>query len=135
MARSCSRESTLSEYVRAEVQDELRSRGTEKNRKVVMPHASPRVGANVTAMLNEGMRVCTAVREIVMARLVRAHVLSMFGLTVLRRTNATDKSGRYAWRHEVCFRVRVRVTKIMTSTHGSLLRATWIDLQLEEVST
>lgn len=49
----------LSEYERAEAQDRS-SRGTEKNRKVVMPHASPRAGANVTAILNEWAEVCTA---------------------------------------------------------------------------
>jgi hypothetical protein len=116
VARSCSRERTLSEYVRAEAQDGSRSRGTEKNRKVVMPHASPRVGANVTAMLKEGMCVCTAVRENAIARLVKAHFLLMFGFMLLRRTNATDKSGRYAWhgRHEVWFRVRVWAARILT---------------------
>lgn len=53
MARSCSRDSKLSEYVRAEARDRS-SRGTEKNRNVVMPHASPRVGANVEDILNKG---------------------------------------------------------------------------------
>jgi hypothetical protein len=51
-AISCSCESTLSEYVRAEAQDRM-SRGREKNRDVVKPFASPRVGANVEAILNE----------------------------------------------------------------------------------
>lgn len=50
----------LSEYERAEAQDRS-SRGTEKNRKVVMPHASPRVGANVPAILNEWVEVCYSV--------------------------------------------------------------------------
>ena len=68
----------LSEYERAEAQDRS-SRGTEKNRKVVMPHASPRVDANVTANRKEGVGICTAVQEIAMARLITAHVLSMFG--------------------------------------------------------
>lgn len=77
MARSCRRESRLSEYERAEAQDRS-SRGTEKNRKVVMPHASPRVGANVTAILNEGIGICTALQAITIEQLVRAHVLSMF---------------------------------------------------------
>lgn len=77
VARSCRRESRLSEYVRAEAQDRL-SRGTEKNRKVVMPHASPRVDANVTAKLKEGMGIYTAVQEIAMAQLMTAHVLLMF---------------------------------------------------------
>ena len=59
VARSSRRESKLSEYVRAEAQDRS-SRGKEKDRKVVKLRASPRGGANVKAILNEGMGVCTA---------------------------------------------------------------------------
>lgn len=51
-AMSCKCERTLSEYVRVETRDRA-SRGTEKNRKVVKPTASPRVDANVEAILKE----------------------------------------------------------------------------------
>lgn len=52
VTRCCSRESKLSEYVRAEAQDEL-CRGREKDRNVVKLYASLRVGANVKPILKE----------------------------------------------------------------------------------
>jgi hypothetical protein len=52
IATACSRERRLSEYVRAGAREEL-LRGIEKIRKVVKPSASPRVGANLEAILND----------------------------------------------------------------------------------
>lgn len=49
---ACSRERRLSEYARAGAREEL-LRGIEKIRKVVRPSASPRVGANLEAILND----------------------------------------------------------------------------------
>lgn len=53
-ARACSRERRLSEYARAGAREEL-LRGIEKIRKVVKPSASPRVGANLKAILNDSV--------------------------------------------------------------------------------
>jgi hypothetical protein len=52
IARACSRERRLSEYARVGARIEL-VRGIEKIRKVVMPSASPRVCANLEAILND----------------------------------------------------------------------------------
>jgi hypothetical protein len=54
IARACSRERRLSEYARVGAREEL-VRGIEKIRKVVMPSASPRVGANLGAILNDSV--------------------------------------------------------------------------------
>ena len=54
IARACSRERRLSEYARAGAREEL-LRGIEKIRKVVKPSASPRVGANLEAILNDSV--------------------------------------------------------------------------------
>ena len=55
-----------------------------------MPHASPRVGANVEAILNEGVGVFTAFQEIVMGQLLRANDLSMFSFA----TSQCDRQKR-----------------------------------------
>ena len=53
-ARACSRERRLSAYVRAGAREEL-CRGLEKIRKVVRPSASPRVGANLEAIVEDSV--------------------------------------------------------------------------------
>jgi hypothetical protein len=53
-ARACSRERRLSAYVRAGAREEL-CRGIEKIRKVVRPFASPRVGANLEAIVEDSV--------------------------------------------------------------------------------
>jgi hypothetical protein len=86
IARTCSRERRLSEYARVGAREEL-PRGIEKIRKVVMPSASPRVGANLEAILNDSVidvrqygTMCRCNAQAVMINMYRSiHVCSRGG--------------------------------------------------------
>lgn len=90
-AISCSCESTLTEYVRAEAQDRM-SRGREKNSDVVKPFASPRVGANVEAILNEW-------RVVYVQNFKRLSCRSDGEYTSLESGCGNVQWQRYAWRN------------------------------------
>lgn len=80
-AMCCKCPRMLSEYARVETQDRT-SRGTEKDRKVVKPTASPRVDANVEAILKERVGVWTVYVQRSNLKIVGVTWFATFGLQV-----------------------------------------------------